>query len=474
MAAVPVGIRVAQRLAPHQAGVSLGLARWLGVPGGAPVAVRVGRGVWPARVRVFPAPGLGLWLPPAAARALHVPAPITLWARRGAAGSLPMTGPGAATGSGGIATGSSLPGAGAAAVLDLGPVVGILARQYHDTNRLFVRLARARGVLAFLFGPQDVAWGAPAVWGRVPRPRGRGWLRRPFPFPHVVFDRAVGVLPRAELQAFLARLAGAGSIVFNGDLGDKWAMHQHLLAFPRLRSYLPETRPLDAAATLRAMLARWGTVYVKPADGCMGRGIVRVEAAGGECLWSPARGPRPARVPRAALDQAVAPWIEAGGFLVQQGLDLVRVGGGVCDVRILALKDGRGRWRMVAVTVRRARPGQPVSNLHQGGRPIPFWVLARRVPRPPASPPLRERLRRLVEDLLPALDARSPQAGDVGIDIGVDRGGRLWILEVNPKPGRSGRGARAAVYTLPMDYARWLAGFAGKESGGPEANPAAT
>src|SRR5690606_41664340 len=50
--------------------------------------------------------------------------------------------------------------------------------------------------------------------------------------------------------------------------------------FPYTTLFRSETLPLDGETTLRAMLARWGTVYVKPAGGYMGRGIVQITPRG--------------------------------------------------------------------------------------------------------------------------------------------------------------------------------------------------
>lgn len=460
MAAVPVRIGLAGRLPPGHLILSASLAGRLGLVAGHAVTVRVSRRTWPATARVAPLPGHVLLLPPAAIPALSLPVPVLLWARRAADPP----------------------------VLDLGPVVGILAAQYHGTYRLFVQAARARGVLAFLFRPRDVVWEAGVVYGH--GPRGGGWSRRLYPWPQVVLDRAVGIQAPGGVDAFCGQLKDHGSIVISGQLGDKWRLHCHFWSYPHLRDHLPETRLLDSEETLRAMLERWGVVYLKPAGGFMGRGIVRVQSAeNGWCLMAESRRAGDRRVPVAALAQRWAVGREAGTTLVQQGLDLVRIGGAICDVRVLVLKDGHGRWRIIGMTVRRARPGRIVSNLHQGGEPAAWRALARRVPRRPGAGPLQHAVRRLVEGVLPAVDAVAPLAGEVGIDIGVDRSGRVWLIEVNPKPGRSGKPSRPAVYGLPMDYARFLAGFGpaqppgglpsaaqdpGKESSALEANPAST
>ena len=491
MRAVPVQVAILPRLAPQNAVLAAALAHKIGVGAGA-TAIRLGRRQWPLVIHVVRTPGARLWLPPQAAAALGLPGPMRLWVRRveheliagaasgvgsGAGSGVAAGGTGVAAAGGSGATAAGSPGAGDGpatepavdadsagapgkdppVVIDLGPVVGVMAVQRHSTNRLFLEAARARGVLAYLFTPQDVVWEADMVWGRLPA--GRRWLRRPLPWPHVVFDRAVGMAQADGLEAFWRELAVRGTPVFNGDLGDKWRMHTHLSSYPELRPHLPETRPLDSAETLRAMLDRWGTVYVKPADGYMGRGIVQVaRCSPGACRLSFTGRRAPRLVPEAALRTELAPWI-AGGCLVQQGLDLIRIGGSVCDVRVLALKDGHGRWRVVGTTVRRGVRGRIASNLHQGGQTLPFRVFARRVPYPRGAGRLKAAIHHLAGRVLAAVDAAAPLAGDVGVDIGVDRRGRLWIIEVNTKPGRSGKPVRRAVYGLPMDYARFLAGF---------------
>ena len=252
MSPVPVRIFASRRLPPGRLLVSAGLARALSLHDGTPAAVRLGSGAVAGVLRVFPAPGLTLGLWPAAAAALHLPVPALLWARPGAAGGEPL--------------------------IDVGPVVGILAAQYHSTYRLFVSMARRQGVLAYLFAPADVDWDGRVVLGRSIH-RGR-WVRRPFPFPHVVFDRSIGIGPPDTIAGFLAQMNAHGCTVFNGDLGDKWRMYQHLASYPELRRHLPETVLLESWDTVRAMLSRWGVVYVKPAAGFMGLGILRVAAAG--------------------------------------------------------------------------------------------------------------------------------------------------------------------------------------------------
>ncbi|OUM98832.1 MAG: hypothetical protein BAA04_12445 [Firmicutes bacterium ZCTH02-B6] len=335
----PVWVVASPRLPKGQLLISTGLACALQLQHGTSGAVRLGAGTASGVLRVFPGRGFVLCLWPAAVNALHVPVPVRLWARKGTAG--------------------------AQTVIELGPVVGILAGQYHGTYRLFLEMARRRATLAYLFTPADVLWDGRVVLGRL-RKRGR-WVRRPCPFPHVVFDRSIGIGRHDEVKELLSRMSADGCAVFNGDLGDKWSMHQHLASWPELSSHLPETALLESWDTVRAMLSRWCAVYVKPAAGFMGLGILRIERAGqGFVRLASSTGLAGRRVSEAVAAGIVGERLANGKWLVQQALDLVRVSGSPCDVRVLALKDGCGRWRIASVIARRAGAGKIVSNLHRG------------------------------------------------------------------------------------------------------------
>ncbi|MNW09489.1 hypothetical protein D3C71_2064970 [compost metagenome] len=57
--------------------------------------------------------------------------------------------------------------------------------------------------------------------------------------------------------------------------GDKWAKTNVLLRDRELRKYVPTTKRLSVNA-LQSMLDSFGMVYVKPAIGSMGKGVMRV------------------------------------------------------------------------------------------------------------------------------------------------------------------------------------------------------
>lgn len=78
---------------------------------------------------------------------------------------------------------------------------------------------------------------------------------------------------------------------------------------------------------------------------------------------------------------------------------------------------------------------------------------------------ISRRVRRAARTIINALDeVLDGPLGEVGLDLGVDRRGRVWLIEVNAKPYRkvTDAGPKRQVwlsFRRPMQYARHLAGF---------------
>lgn len=78
---------------------------------------------------------------------------------------------------------------------------------------------------------------------------------------------------------------------------------------------------------------------------------------------------------------------------------------------------------------------------------------------------VRGRINRAATDIVNALDEiLDGPLGELGLDLGIDRRGRVWLIEVNAKPYRKvldagpKKGVRLS-FRRPMAYARHLAEF---------------
>ncbi len=337
--------------------------------------------------------------------------------------------------------------------LRLGPVVAIMLWRYRslpssylfgpatDMARTFVRLARNRGAVAYAFSPKDIHWDSRSVSGFVPA--GRGWRKIHVPLPDVIYDRiqSRGIDASRRVQATKQQLmAMEGLHYFNPCFLDKWETYEALVQDPLAKQYLPKTERLTSLDQLGPWLRNYQTVFIKPARGSLGLGIVKISRM--------ARGYRYHRIrmgggSRAGvcdslrkLEERLRAFLPRRSMIIQQGLHLARYGGRPYDIRVMVQKTPRGNWTCTNMIARVASPGSAVSNVAEGGTMISVRRAIRGSLRINARVANR-RIRRGARIIARAVETRLGQEfGEFGIDMALDRKGRLWLIEVNAKPGR--------------------------------------
>ncbi|HEY8417955.1 MAG TPA: YheC/YheD family protein [Limnochordales bacterium] len=374
--------------------------------------------------------------------------------------------------------------------LHVGPFVGILCERqgagspYGPQTTFFrrlIRIGRSLHMAVYVFAPGDVnrVMGAVAGWTWVD---GRGWVRRLFPLPHVLYDRGFVTGPVLRLQRWLRTRLGVQQ--FNSLVGSKWWVYRLMARHPDLRPYLPETRVLRTTADLLIMLRRHGTVYVKAAGGGKGIGIWVISADGrgtfsyrytdAQTRIHRGRTGNPAAIVRHLLSKPRQPW------LIQPRVDLARWRGRIFDVRVLVQRDGRGQWHITGTGARIGRPGSIISNLYGGGDALPLEpVLTESLGlTPQEAAALRRRVEEIALRVAQEIDRacrRTGHVGELGIDIGIDRSGRLWFFEANSRTGRNLfrqaglRESSRLADRRPLEFALHLAGFGPERAGMAEA-----
>jgi uncharacterized circularly permuted ATP-grasp superfamily protein len=212
----------------------------------------------------------------------------------------------------------------------------------------------------------------------------------------------------------------------------KWGLHTFYARDPRVARYLPETRLLTRLS-LRAMLNRYGSVYVKPNLEHMGKGVMKV--------WKNAEGYRAVKVKGQARPmptmEAIVPHVMrlAGGkpHIVQRTIPLATLGGRAYDIRVMMMRDGTDKWRYSGMLAKVAGPTSIITNVLRGGgyaTTVPH-ALRRSVPLDGTA---RQRLERQLVDVSYDICRRFNRykySSQIGIDYGVDRSGKLWVIEVN-------------------------------------------
>lgn len=325
------------------------------------------------------------------------------------------------------------------------------------------------GLRVYVFSPLSLNRNAATVRGYTFSEAG-GWTEETFPLPELIYDRAFFDCREDYQQhrAAVRALQAVKPVPYLGrGLASKWEMLGFLRRDPELLPFLPKTARLGHPEQAAAWLARHRRIFLKPEAGTHGKGTAMVERLDGGGFLAKARSAhnRPLSCVLSGREELIC-WLRdfTGGrnYLIQQFLELSSREGEAWDIRALVQKNGRGLWELTGTAVRTGASGSITSNIHGGGtaRETGPFLLSQFDEAQAAG--ISRTLLFLSGRIPPALEAMNGRMAELGLDLGVDREGRVWIIEVNTKPGRSvfrrlGRTEEAAkAESNPILYARHL------------------
>ncbi|WP_076347015.1 YheC/YheD family endospore coat-associated protein [Alicyclobacillus vulcanalis] len=361
------------------------------------------------------------------------------------------------------------------------PLIGILDHPRWDEKRgtlrendqtagirRMVEIAQSLGADAFVFSLADVDLKARRVRGFTWRD-GR-WAEQTYRFPDVIYDQLVS--RKMELSGPFQDTRRAlsseyGDRFFNDGFFDKWQIYEWLRRSP-VRAHVPETVRHRSLRQGADFLARHRVAFLKPLHGSLGLGIVRftMEKDGSVAYeWKRSRdgmtrgtAPSPADAVQMFRTQ-----LRRRPYIWQQGIDLIALDGRPVDIRILLQRDGTGAWKRTKTFARVAKSGDFTSNLTTGGGAMPVDRAVLSGFPDDVKKRVRASIRRLAEKVAEAVEAGAGRTfGELGIDLGVDRRGFVWVIEVNSKPRKapasaSGRDDLVELsFRRPMEYALFL------------------
>ncbi|RKD23765.1 hypothetical protein BEP19_04870 [Ammoniphilus oxalaticus] len=334
----------------------------------------------------------------------------------------------------------------------LGPVFGVLITSLIRTPEgifgsasLFckelVQEAKSKGILAYIFTLNDVDQQNQTVNGWTWM-NGK-WVQRRLPSPDSIYNRLASRKSenKPENQAIIESFKKKGIHYFNEHFLNKWQVHEALSKNPQVSAYLPGTTLFKGFSTIKEAVSRYPQVYLKPANGSLGKGIYRISRTGKgfTCQYSTMAGTvQKTYSSLAKLHASIGPRISKFPYLVQQGLRLIRINGNPLDFRSLAQKDRTGKWIVTSIVGRIGQSQSIVSNLARGGTIMSVGEALAAAGPWSGTRPTRNQLSQTSRLLAEGLEAElEGHFGELGIDLAVDTSGRIWLLEINAKPSKN-------------------------------------
>lgn len=324
--------------------------------------------------------------------------------------------------------------------------------------------AAMNGLVPCFFTIHHISLETGKVTGFVPAPAGYSQVH--IPIPRVIHMRAI--YHKKQEQALIDQLIKRGVFVYNGRTRyGKNVIHHMLEQDQGILPSLPHT--VEATpASIRSMLSQHGDLVLKPCNGSIGVGIMRLK---GNSLRShftysrsspSAKGWRTVTLPPGKLHPLIYQRIRQAPFVVQQRIPLAEYDDRPFDIRVTVQRGGSGRWEVAGMFAKTSAPRTFVSNIAQGGSAyrVPD-ILARCMPDLPVGLTI-ERIAEFSLHIAKTLSLYIPYAADFGMDVGITQNGKIYFIECNGCDQRYGfrEAGMEEVwkysYYNPMAFARYL------------------
>lgn len=216
-------------------------------------------------------------------------------------------------------------------------------------------------------------------------------------------------------------------------ISHKWERYLTLLKDPEIKEYLPETKIYNKSS-LSEMLNRYPSVFIKPIIGTGGRGIIKVSKADNQYVLQFV-GIKKTFNDMEKLSSVTDSIVKKQGYMVQQGIEMIKIDQRPIDFRILVLKP-YFKWEKMGVIGKIAGKNKFITNKAKGGKPISLAKALKK------SLNYSEQQIKETESLLLSIAVRTGKilskkysyVREIGMDVAVDQNGKIWVFETNSMP----------------------------------------
>lgn len=333
------------------------------------------------------------------------------------------------------------------------------------------RIGNKMNISVIVFSPKDVDWSKRHVHGYVYNLSLNKWSVHHSPLPAVIYDRCFYMSPvhYKSYQPFVQKLRRDPQTELLGvPLRGKWQLAE-LVASSSVSRYLPHTERYTKPQDALKYIQKYKAVVAKPSGGSHGRGVVAVfrKTEKEPCnIVGRTQGNAHMSHTFSDTNQALA-WLHrfigSRSYILQPYLHLRTPDHLPFDIRVLMQKDELQSWQLTGMAVRTGNAHSLTSNLHGGGKAEKITPFLEKIcANKQTATQVEQEIYTLCHRVTRLIEHEHGRLCELGVDIGVDSRGRVWLLEVNSKPGRQvfrQAGEREMYVTAirrPMLYARAL------------------
>ncbi|MFD2114704.1 YheC/YheD family protein [Paenibacillus yanchengensis] len=222
------------------------------------------------------------------------------------------------------------------------------------------------------------------------------------------------------------------------SMSSKWKKTKILRKEDELHRYIPDTSKLTRKSLWR-MLQHMQMVFIKPAVGSAGKGVMKVERVvaphGDGVTYYYQLGARKRSFSSySQLYTALQHEMKGKAYIIQRGIHSLNHYGTPYDFRVVVQRTPSGGWEMTGIVGRMAQPGKVVSNGSQGGSVIAANTLLLGAVGVVQYRRVLRHIQRISIKTMKRMHGANPKLNEIGLDIALDQQLKPWILEVNLHP----------------------------------------
>ncbi|MFJ7734068.1 YheC/YheD family protein [Lysinibacillus sp. NPDC097231] len=317
-------------------------------------------------------------------------------------------------------------------------IIGMLHHRLDPTTVIksyaYAAVAKAEGAEFFYFTPKSVDFDKRSIRGKVYE--NGEWHERIMPFPDVIYN--AGSPEKLSVSKEIIEKLKEEIPFTTYSIGNKWNVMKRLQEAKEFDKYLIPSEIVKNIDVFHKFMAFHRKVVFKPIDGRKGKGIYFISKAG-KTNYEVRKDSENSVYTKSQLDELIRGQLSTGTFIMQPYIQSVTKSGQVYDFRLHVQKDGEGKWVITTVYPRIAPFGSIIPNINNGGFTNYLDPFLEQEFKEQAYD-----IRRMLEHFSLALaqhldEIQMVKFGEVideiGIDIGLDEQQKIWMYEVNWRPG---------------------------------------
>ena len=307
----------------------------------------------------------------------------------------------------------------------------------------FAAVAKMEGIPFFYFSYSTVDFNRKIIKGWVYEDG--AWIQRKMKFPDVVINISS---PKTKKQLDIQRQLKASAIFTSYPVGDKMKVYKKVKNGEQFAVNLIPSVQLSNGEEVLSLLNKYSKVVIKPFSGNHGKNVIFFEKEEDGAVYI-TDGASKWMSNKVELLTFVETLTDQQAYLLQPFIECKTKAGLTYDYRIHVQKNGLGEWEINLIYPRISGSNKLISNISSGGYRGELSSFLQEEYDERASE-IKELLETFGLQFATHFDTLYQQSFDeLGIDVAIDRNGKLWIFEVNWRPGAKHREFEVAKRLIP-------------------------